>query len=120
MPFVVRAFHRFAPATGVEAVVAEVVRKINQEASPRQEQLLLVGERRLGGSPYSIGYAERTTGLEETLVATDVLAAVTLGHERRVNLVLSRDEGDGGAFALLERIGDRNWRVGWTSAYVGC
>ncbi|GAC1648368.1 MAG: hypothetical protein NVS4B3_03830 [Gemmatimonadaceae bacterium] len=120
VPFVIRTLRRFTPARGVEAVVAEVLRKINQEASPRQEQLLLVGERHAGEGPYTIAYSERAVGLEEALVNTDVLGAVALGPERRPTLVLGRDEGDGGTYALLERLGDRKWRIRWTSAYAGC
>jgi hypothetical protein len=120
VPFVVRTVRRFTPADGVEAVVAEVVRKINQEANPRQEQMLIVGERRTGSNSFGIAYAERAAGLEEALVATDVLAAVKMGPERRATLVLGRDEGDGGTYAWLERIADRKWRIRWTSAYAGC
>ena len=51
---------------------------------------------------------------------TDVNEAVTIGHERIPTLILRREYFEGNAYALLERVGTRSWRVRWTSAYTGC
>jgi len=121
LPFVVRGVRRFELATGVEVLVTEVVRSLNVEASPRQEQLLIVAERdSTTGGRWVPGYVERTSGTEEELVSTDVLAAVRLGASRRPTLVLGRDYGDGMSYSLLERVAPHRWRVRWTSAYAGC
>lgn len=122
LPFVVRSVRRFAAAPGVQALFADVRRKLNEEARPREEQILLVAERDSGDAtgPYRSAYFERTSGLEETIESTDVLAALALGAPPRTMLVLGRDYGDGTSYALLERVGPRQWRVRWTSAYAGC
>ena len=119
LPFVVREMRRFAPAPGVQAVAADVERRVNQEASQRVEHVLLVAERRATG-PWRAAFLERTAGAEETLELNTVLAAVLLGAERRPTLVVGRDYGDGTAYALVERLGDARWAVRWSSAYAGC
>jgi hypothetical protein len=123
LPFFVRSARRFTPAPGVEAVVGQLVRKVNQEANPREEHLMVIGERPAGGAanvPYAAAYVERVSGLEETIEASDVLAAVQLGAERKTTLVIGRDYGDGMVYALVERVGDGRWRLRWSSAYAGC
>jgi hypothetical protein len=123
LPFFVRSARRFSPAPGVEAVVAQLVRKVNQEANPREEHIMVVGERAAGGpanAPYSAAYVERVSGMEETIEASDVLAAVRLGPGRTPTLVIGRDYGDGMVYALLERGDDGRWRLRWSSAYAGC
>ena len=119
LPFVVREMRRFAPAPGVEALVADVVRRVNQEASQPVEHVLLVAERRADG-PWRTAYLERGAGPEETLEISTPLAAVLLGPARRPTLVVGRDYGDGTAYALVERTGDARWTLRWSSAYAGC
>lgn len=122
LPFSVRDAWRLQAAPGTEALIAGVMRRINQEANPRVEHLLMVAERDSGttGGRFRVAYFERTNGLEETLEMSDVLAAVSLGTPPRATIVLARDFGDGAAYALLERTGVRAWRIRWSSAYTGC
>jgi hypothetical protein len=122
LPFVVRTLRRFQPVPGVEALVADVVRKVNQEANPRQEQLFLIAERDSAnpGVPPRIAYVDRASGLEEALDAIEVLGAVSLGRDRRATIIISRESQDGTSYALLERSGAVRWRVRWTSAPAGC
>ena len=122
IPFSVRTARRFSPAPGVDAVVGQLVRKVNQEANPREEQTVVIGERLTGTrrAPYVVAYHERVEGLEETIETSDVLAAVRLGPAATPTLVIGRDYGDGTAYALVERIGPAKWRLRWSSAYTGC
>lgn len=122
LPFAVRNVRRFSPAAGVSALVAEVVRKVNQEANPREERILLVAERDSGKTSgrYAVAYSERASGTEEDVETTDVLAAVALGPERVPTLILRREYFEGSAYSLLERTGAKSWHVRWTSAYTGC
>lgn len=122
LPFAVRNVRRFTPVAGVSALVAEVVRKVNQEANPREERILIVAERDSGKTSgrYGVAYSERASGTEEDVETTDVLAAVAIGPERIPTLILRREYFEGNAYALLERVGTRSWRVRWTSAYTGC
>jgi hypothetical protein len=122
IPFFVRQVWRFRTASASDVLVANVIRRINQEANPREEQLLLLAERD-GGRPenrYAAAYHERVSGHEETIETTDVLAAITLGRSGVPAVVLLRDYGDGSAYALLTRTSTGEWRIGWSSAYAGC
>lgn len=122
LPFVVRAVRRFEPVPGREAFVADVVRRVNQEASQKVEHIFLVAERAAGATraPYVPVYVERSEGPEETLELRDVLAALRLGPDGPPALVVARDYGDGAAYALVERGEGGRWRAVWSSAYAGC
>lgn len=127
VPFTVRSARRFAIGDGREGLVAVLTRALAQEASPLAEHLLLVAERpraAAGGAstaaPWAAAYHERDAGREDAVPATEVLAAATLGAGQRPALVLARALADGSRYALLERTGEREWRVRWTSAVRGC
>ncbi|MDB4911058.1 MAG: hypothetical protein JWO39_1881 [Gemmatimonadetes bacterium] len=121
IPYSVRTAYRFTPVAGVEAVVADVVRTLNQEANPLEEHTLVVGERPAGSNaPYKLAYREVTAGSDETLESSDVLAAVAIGKPPHVDLVLAREGYESNAYALLERQADGSWRLRWTSAHTGC
>ena len=122
LPFTVRTVRRFSPAPGVQALVAEVSRKVNQEAKPWEERVLLVAERDSGqaSAPWTAAYSERVADNEETVEASEVLAAVALGPARTPTLVISREYDEGFAYSLLERVGPKRWRLRWSSAYAGC
>jgi hypothetical protein len=121
IPFSVRTAYRFIPVAGVEAVVADVVRTLNQEANPLEEHTLVVGERPAGSNaPYKLAYREVTAGSDETLESSDVLAAVAIGSPPHIDLVLAREGYESNAYALLQRQPDGSWRLRWTSAHTGC
>lgn len=121
IPYAVRTAYRFTPVEGVEGVVADVVRTLNQEATPLEEHTLIVGERPSGSNaPYRLAYREVTAGSDETLESSDVLAAVMLGAPPHVDLVLAQEGYESNAYALLERRPDGSWRLRWTSAHTGC
>ncbi len=124
VPFRVRDAHRFTTNDGSSAVVAVLTRTMNTEATPFAEQILLVAERR-STQPYRLTYAESVAGVEESLPAMDVLAAVELpatatslppAQPARAALVLGRDGDDGSRYTLLERESPGRWRARWTSA----
>ncbi|GJG86229.1 hypothetical protein tb265_14100 [Gemmatimonadetes bacterium T265] len=130
VPFRVRDAHRFTLADGSGAVAAVLTRTVNTEAAPFAEQIFLVGEHR-AGRPWQLTYAESVAGAEESLPATDVLAAVQLpagaasalpngpARPARAALVLGREGDDGSRYTLLEREAPGRWRARWTSAVCG-
>jgi hypothetical protein len=125
LPFFVQDLRRFRVAPGVDAVVAQVIRRVHQEASPLEERTLLIAERdsaRSSDRPgrYGIAFHQRTVGSEETLEGSEVLAALTPQTALRPMLVLARESEGGVRYSLLERTGVRTWRVKWTSALVRC
>lgn len=118
--FTAHDIRRFEASPGVQAIVAHLMRKVNQEANPQEEQTLLIAERDSGvtSGPYQLVYAERTHGLEETTVTPEVIGGVRIAG--RPTLVVARDGDEGVAYALLERTGPRQWRIRWTSGFTHC
>ena len=118
--FTAHDVRRFEAAPGVQAIVAHLVRKVNQEANPQEEQTLLIAERDTGVTTgqYQLVYAERTHGLEETTTTPEVIAAVHIAG--KPTLVVARDGDDGVSYGFLERVGPRQWRIRWTSALTRC
>ena len=119
LPFRVRAAYTFR-LDSVNVVVADVVRAVNEEANPRIEHLLIVGERPSGStSTLTVRYSNRTAGSEESTQASEVLSVVTLGELRKPAIVLGIEYSDGRRVGLLERIAGE-WRASWRSAYTDC
>lgn len=118
--FTAHDIRRFEASPGVQAIVAHLIRKVNQEANPQEEQTLLVAERDSGvvTGPYRLAYAERTHGLEEMTATPEIIAAIRIAG--RPTLVIARDGDDGVAYAFLERVGTRRWRIRWTSTLTRC
>lgn len=118
IPFAVQHAYRFT-VSGSVVVFAVVVRKINEEANPREERVVLVLERPAGGS-MTVAYQSRSAGPEEELQTTEMLAAVSFTSGNRPGIFISSEYEDGGNTILLERTGAVQWRSVWRSAYTGC
>lgn len=118
--FTAHDIRRFEVSPGVQAIVAHLVRKVNQEANPQEEQTLLIAERDSGvtSGPYQLAYAERVHGLEEQSTMPEVIAGVRIAG--RPTLVVARDGDAGVAYAMLERVGSKRWRIRWTSGRTRC
>ena len=113
---------RFEASPGVQALAAHLVRRVNQEANPREEQTLIVAERDSGATsgPYQLAYAERDSGREEAVITPEVLAGVRFGGTMPAMLVVARDNDAGISYRVLERTGARLWRVRWSSGTISC
>jgi hypothetical protein len=121
LPYQVRRAYRFTITAGVEGVVSEIVRTLNQEANPKQEHLLLVVEKdSLTSNQFVLAYSERTVGAEDVVESTELLAIVRIRQSAEPVLLIARYLGDGVVYALIERMGPRRWRLRWTSPYTGC
>jgi hypothetical protein len=120
--FTAHDIRRFEVSPGVQAFVAHLIRHVNQEANPQEEQTLIIAERDSGVTtgPYQLVYAERSFGREEEVVSPEVLGAVRLGGSPQPTLVVARDGDAGVVYALVERTGARRWRARWTSALSRC
>lgn len=118
LPFRVRSAYRFVLDT-VDVVVADVVRTVNEEANPRIEHLLVVGERpRQTNGKFDVTYYSRTAGAEESTQATEVLAVVRIG--KRPAVVVNVEYDEGGKLGFIERTAPGEWRATWSSAYTDC
>ncbi len=120
LPFRVRSAYTFR-LDSVDVVVADVIRSVNEEANPRLEHLLIIGEKPAGtAGKYVASYYARTAGAEETTQATEVLAAVRVGSSKRPAIVVNIEYDDGRKLGLIERTGPGEWRSIWRSAYTDC
>jgi hypothetical protein len=120
--FTAHDIRRFEAAPGVQALVAQLSRRVNQEADPQEEQTLLVAERDSGvtSGPYQLAYAERASGKEDEVRTSEVVAGVRIGPAGPPSLVVAREGNEGLAYAILERSSSRQWQVRWTSALAKC
>jgi hypothetical protein len=120
LPFRVQSAYIFR-LDSVEVVIADIVRTLNEEANPRIEHLLLIGERPTGTKGrYAVGYFSRIAGAEETMQATEVLTAVKIGASKRPAVVVNVESEEGAKLGLIERTGPGQWRSTWKSAYTTC
>ncbi len=119
--FTAHDIRRFDVAPGVQALAAHLIRRVNQEANPQEEQTLLIAERDSSAPAgrYQLAYAERSFGKEEQVTTSELVAAVRLANGPPT-LIVARDGENGLAYALLERTGPHQWRVVWTSELAKC
>ena len=117
LPFSVRKAYRF-PVVSTRGFVASVVRKINEEANPRQEHFLIIAER--SGGAYREVFQSRASGPEESVRTNEILAVVNLVETGKTAIAITFEDGEGWRVGLVERVSGGQWRVMWKSAYTSC
>jgi hypothetical protein len=115
LPFAVLDARRFQ-ANGRQTVVAQLVRRLNQEAAPLEERTLIIAERtapvsRAKGEPLSVTHSQRSEGSEDAIEHFELLAAIASGSSTL--LILSRDQLSRTTYELLEHT-DAGWRTRWS------
>ena len=126
LPFFVQDFRRFRIPPGVDVLIAQVIRRVHEEASPVEERTLLIAERDSArpdehrSGRYALAFHQRAAGSEETLEGSEVLAALTPPGRPQPLLFVARETEGGVRYIILERTGPRQWHVKWTSALVRC
>ena len=122
LPFTVTSLWRFRAGPGVEGLVANLVRHVNQEARPLEERTLVVAERDSSrrDERFNLAYYDRSQGAEETVESRDVLALARATPDAQPMLVIGRDYGDGMAYALILRDPSGRWREKWHSPRGHC
>ena len=120
LPFTVRKAYR-ASFDRTSLLVGDIVRKINEEANPREEHLLLVAERSLSDAGrYQTVFQSRAAGSEELVRTSDVVAVVRFVNGGRAAIVVSFEYENGSRVVLIERTAPLHWKQAWRSAYAGC
>ena len=120
LPFAVRKAYRVI-SSQPPLLIGDIVRKINEEANPREEHILLIAEKTSTSSPpYQTVFHSRATGSEEQVRTTELLAAGRLVHGGQIFLVVSFGYENGNRVVLIERSSNSQWRITWRSAYTGC
>jgi hypothetical protein len=115
LPFAVLSARRLQ-ANGRQIVVAQLVRRLNQEAAPLEERTLIIAERATPvaaarGEPLTVTHSQRSEGSEEAIEHFELLAAISSGPSTL--LLLSRDQLSRTTYELLERT-DTGWRTRWS------
>ncbi len=118
LPFVAQRLYRFRLGD-VNVVFASVIRKINQEANPREEHVLIVAEKKTAAAAYSLAFQSRVAGSEEVVRTNEILGAVRFSRGRPA-IILAFEYEEGGKIALLERVANQQWKITWRSAFTGC
>jgi hypothetical protein len=119
LPFIIQKGYRTSFGK-TSILVGSIVRKINEEATPRVENWLLIAEKSDASGEYVNAFESRTSGTEDDVRTNAVVAAIHFVTTNRPALVVSFEYDDGGQVALLERVADHEWRITWRSAYTGC
>lgn len=122
LPFTVTSLWRFRAGPGVEGVVANLVRHVNEEARPSEERTLVIAERDSShrDERFTLAYYDRSQGSEETVESRDILALARPSADAQPMLLLGRDYGDGMAYAIVQRDPSGRWREKWRSARGHC
>lgn len=120
LPYVVRTAYRATLGDSVALVIGEVVRRLNVEASPKEERTTVIGERSVSDKgPYALMYSERLHGDEESVPTTDLIGLMQLMDGQYVAFG-ARDYSDGGTYLMFLRERGTQWHLRWQSAYAGC
>jgi hypothetical protein len=119
---IVRSAHRFRPAPGILGLVAEVSRRVAQEAQPLEERMLIIAERDSGSTgPWRAAWSDRVQGIEETIEAADALALLVPATGPAAFLVVQRESARGMRYELMERgSGTTGWTRRWIGPWSGC
>lgn len=117
LPFAVASARRFE-ANGRQIVIAQLVRRLPQEASPLEERTLVIAERATAsaapasrGEPLAVTYSQRSEGSEDAVEHFEPLSAIRSGSSSLI--LLSRDQLSRTTYELLERA-DNSWRTRWS------
>ena len=113
LPFAVLGAHRFE-SEGRQFLLGHLVRRVNQEAAPREERTFVIAERShtATAEPYIVTYSQRSEGSEDTAEHFEILAAVR-GRDSPL-LLLARDQLSKTTYEILERNPDGTWRTRWS------
>jgi hypothetical protein len=116
LPFAVRKAYRTHDG-GV--LIGDVIRKINEEANPREEHILIVAERSSAAGQYVTAFHTRSAGSEDAVRTTEILSAVRFVNGGDSAIFVSFGYEDGARIALIDR-SENSWKLVWRSAYAGC
>lgn len=120
LPFSLVEVWRVRMADGAMILVATTKRQLNQEDSPLEERTLIIAEGDSSGAGYGLMYSKRSTGPEETVEGSDLLAAVALPGRGEAQLLFAHDFGGQTSYSIAERTGRARWKLRWTSRRLSC
>lgn len=116
LPFAVRKAYRTSSGS---LLIGDIIRRINEEANPREEHLLLVARQSTPETEYSTVFFTRSSGSEDAVRVAEILAAIRFVNGGNIAIVVSFNYENGGRVGLVEQRPD-GWKMAWRSAYTGC
>jgi hypothetical protein len=119
LPFAVRKAYRTSFDRS-SILLGDIVRKINEEANPREEHILLIAERSSNSGQYQTVFESRAAGSEDLVRTSDIIAGVRFVNGGRAAVIVSFEYENGSRVALIERAAPFRWKLAWRSAYAGC
>jgi hypothetical protein len=119
LPFSLVDLWRFKADDGSVIIVGTTKRQINQEDSPLEERTLIIAESDSSGT-FALAHSARSTGAEETVEGSELLAVVAFGSRAGVELAFAHDFGQEGSYSIMERQGRGKWRLRWVSGRLSC
>lgn len=120
LPFALTDLWRVRMPDGAVVLVATTRRQINQEDSPLEERTLLIAEGDSAGRGYTLVHSSRSTGPEETVEGSDLLAAVTFPGRNDVQFLFGHDFGGQVSYSIVDREAPRQWKLYWASRRFSC
>ena len=120
LPFSLVDLWRIQMADGSTVLVATTKRQINQEDSPLEERTLIIAERDSSSSDYTLVHSSRSTGPEETVEGSELLAVVAFPGRTETQLIFSHDFGDQTSYSIVERRSRGTWKPRWASRRFSC
>ena len=116
LPFAVHGAWLFDVAPGVRGVVAEVHRRVAQEANPLEERLLVLAERDSAtGARWRASWWARSQGTELDVGAPEALAVLRFARDPFPTMIAQTDDGVGGWLEVVARDAAGSWRARWRS-----
>ena len=110
LPFAVFTARRFEVDAKM-IVLAHMVRRVNQEATPLEEHTLVVAQRAAASEALTLVFSQRSEGKEETAEHFEILSVVKAGAA--VFALVARDQEAQTEYEILERAADGSWRERW-------
>ena len=118
LPFNVKKAYR-TKGGPIGLLIGDVVRKINEEANPREEHFLIVAERSSGADGrYTTVFHSRAAGSEEVVRTNEILAVVRFVNGGNTAVIVSFEYENGGRLAFIEQTSEKVWKTSWRSAYT--
>jgi hypothetical protein len=103
-----------------DAFIADAVRRINTEATAREQHVLFIAEKPRSSREFRVAYVQRRSGREETVQVPDLLGAVRASGTGTIGVFVTLDYTDGLRVIYIERESADRWQLRWQSAYAGC
>ena len=119
LPFSLVDLWRMEMPDGAIVIAATTKRQINQEDSPLEERTLLIAEADSSGQ-FTLAHSSRSTGPEETVEGSELLAAVAFPGRSDTQLIFTHDYGDEGSYSIVERERRGSWKLRWASRRFSC